>query len=190
MAWSAGHHLFNLDDYFDEERSTARKLEFSAGRILLMAGGSPRHNYLAKRIQQLVANQLGMGPCVALSSDQRIATADGLHTYADGSVFCGEMVMGRDQTATNPTVLLEVLSVRTRTYDRGEKLTRYQSIPSLQHVLLVEQDGMDVEVWSRTGDLWSRTVCTEAHQAVALPAIGVALEVGDLHAGADRLPAG
>ena len=190
MAWSASHHVFDLDDYFDEQRSTPRKLEFSAGRILLMAGGSPRHNYLAQRFQQLIANQLGMGPCAALSSDQRIATADGLYTYADGSVFCGEMQMGREQTATNPTVLLEVLSDRTRAYDRGEKLTRYQSIASLQHVVLVEPDGMDVEVWSRTGDVWSRAVFTEGDQVVPLPAIGVRLEVRDLYAGADRLPAG
>jgi Putative restriction endonuclease len=41
-------------------------------------------------------------------------------------VFCGELTYGPDQTATNPVVVIEVLSDSTRTYDRGEKVERYK----------------------------------------------------------------
>ena len=99
------------------------------------------------------------------------------------------MELGPEQTATNPRVVVEVLSDGTRAYDRGEKLDRYRSIPSLGHVLFLEQDGVDVEVWSRAGDGWSRVVHVDRADRVQLPAIGVALGVGDLYAGADRYAA-
>ena len=110
------------------------------------------------------------------------------YTYADGSVFCGEMTLGPMQTATNPVVLSEVLSDGTRAYDRGEKLTRYRSIPSLRHVVLIEQDGVDVEVWSRNGETWSRKVHVDWADRVGLPGIQVELSVGDIYEGAERFP--
>ena len=46
----------------------------------------------------------------------------------------------------------------------------------------------DVEVWSRTGDSWSRKVHVEPTDSVQLPAIGVSLSVDALYQGADRYP--
>src|SRR5687768_8027125 len=123
-----------------------------------MAGATPRHDYLETRILDAISRALGDGPCFTMTSSQRISTADGLYTYADGSVFCGSMDVGEEQTATNPVVVVEVLSDSTRDYDRGEKLERYKSIPSLRHVLLVEQHTVDVEHWFRTERGWERRV--------------------------------
>ena len=122
-----------------------------------------------------------------MTSSQRIATADGLYTYADGTVFCGKLKTGPGQTATNPVVVVEVLSPSTTAYDRGEKLVRYQTIQSLQHVVLVEQDAVDVEVWSRTADGWGRAV-TVAGGRVSLPGVGVELDADSIYDGADRVP--
>lgn len=182
------HHRFSLEAYLAQERRSVEKHEFCDGQILLMDGGSPRHNYLAQRFQRLVGNQLEGGPCDVLSSDQRLATPDGLYSYADGVVFCGAIDLGPEQTATNPTAIVEVLSEGTRDYDRGEKLSRYRTIPILQHVVLIEQDGFDVEIWSRTDSGWKRTVVVEAEQLVKLPAIGVELTVAELYEGSERFP--
>lgn len=187
-SYVARHHEFRLEDYFAAERRSGDKHEFADGQIYVMAGGAPRHNYLAGRVHRLLAERLEGRPCDPLPSDQRIGTADGLYTYADGSVFCGGIELGPEQTALNPVVLVEVLSASTRAYDRGEKLRRYQSIPSLQHVILLEQDAPDVEVWHRGPAGWTRTVHVDADDLVALPAIGVTLRVGDVYAGADRFP--
>ncbi|MBX2799856.1 MAG: Uma2 family endonuclease [Myxococcales bacterium] len=124
-----------------------------------------------------------------MTSNRRLSTADGLYTYADGSVFCGEMTFGADQTAQNPVVIVEVLSDSTRTYDRTEKLERYKTIPSLRHVVLVEQDAPDVEVWSRSDAGWSRTVhVAGTDPTIRLPGIGVELDAGELYEGAERFP--
>lgn len=98
------------------------------------------------------------------------------------------MEMGPEQTALNPVVLVEVLSDRTPAYDRGEKLMRYQSIPSLQPVMLVEPDATDVEVWSRGDSGWTRTVHVEPDKVVELAAIDVSLPVAEIYAEASRFP--
>lgn len=188
-SYVARHHEFTLDAYFaTERRPDAGKHEFADGQIYAMSGGSPRHNHLAGHTYRLLAERLGGGPCVALPSDQRVATADGLYTYADASVFYGPIELGPEQTARNPTVVVEVLSDSTRAYDRGEKLRRYQSIEALRHVVLIEPDAPDVEVWSRGPDGWRRTVYAEAGKTVDLPAIGVALPVAEIYREASRFP--
>ena len=186
MTASARHHRHSLDAYFAVERMSPARHEFAEGQIYVMAGGTPRHDWLESRMVQTLGARLGDGPCFVMTSNRRIATADDLYTYADASVFCGEMTIGADQTATNPVVLVEVLSDSTRDYDRGEKLARYQTIPSLRHVLLVEQQRVDMELWSRTVDGWTRQVVTELDGVVDLPAIGVRLSPRELYAGAER----
>lgn len=189
MPAAARHHLFTLDAYFRIDEASRERFEFWHGQVLLMAGGSPRHDYLESRVATLLSRELADGPCYTMTSNRRLATADDLYTYADGSVFCGEMAFGPNQTALNPVVVVEVLSDGTRAYDRGEKLERYRSIPSLRHVVLIEQDAVDVEVWSRTEAGWARVVhVSGGDSTVRLPGIRATLDVADLYKGADRFP--
>jgi Uma2 family endonuclease len=80
-----------------------------------------------------------------------------LATYPDGSVVCGPVdvqqvlrngkVIG--EAITNPTLVVEVLSDSTETYDRGEKLAHYMRLPSLKEYVLVAQSERRVEVFRR-----------------------------------------
>ena len=54
----------------------------------------------------------------------------------------------------NPVLILEVLSPSTSTYDRGDKLDLYLSIPSLEEYLLVHSETHRVERYRRQGDVW------------------------------------
>lgn len=189
MPAAVRHHLHSLEEYLALERASERKHEFADGQIFLMAGGSPRHNYLAARVQVAFGGHLAGRACFPLASDQRISTFDGLCTYADGSVFCGSVEVGPDDSATNPVVLVEVLSDSTRDYDRGEKLARYKSIPSLQAVMLIEPDAIDVEVWTRAADGWVRRVYIERSDRLRFDGLGVEIEVGEIYEGFERVPA-
>jgi Uma2 family endonuclease len=63
----------------------------------------------------------------------------GLATYPDATVVSGPTVRDPDKktNVTNPRVLVEVTSDATEDYDRGEKLTHYQQVPSLEAVVIV-----------------------------------------------------
>lgn len=56
----------------------------------------------------------------------------------------------------NPEIVVEVLSASTRNYDVTEKLACYKTIPTLQHVLFVDQRKIFASVYSRlpTPEQW------------------------------------
>jgi Uma2 family endonuclease len=180
--------ILTLDDYFDVESRSEAKHEFLDGEILGMAGGSPRHNAISRNVIGILTRALRSGPCQEFGSDQRVATPDGLYTYPDLSVFCAPMVLigGRPSTATNPSVLIEILSGSTRDYDRGEKLALYQRVPSAKDIVLIEPGVVRVEHWTREGDDWVRTVHEDG--VVRLVGCSVDLPLAEVYERLDGLP--
>ncbi|MDX2051745.1 MAG: Uma2 family endonuclease [Polyangiaceae bacterium] len=135
--------------------------EYLNGEIFGMAGGTPEHAANTLAIAAELHAQLKGKPCRAYSPDLRVRVLEtGLATYPDVSVVCGPMEFDPDgrNTATNPTLLVEVLSPGTEDYDRGEKREHYFTIPSLREYLLVSQTERKMELYRRTGDAWSHEV--------------------------------
>jgi Uma2 family endonuclease len=75
-------------------------------------------------------------------------------TYPDVVVRCGEARYRNTNPATllNPTVIIEVLSPSTRTVDETIKFRYYRDIESLTDYVLVAQDEMSVEHYSKQPD--------------------------------------
>jgi Uma2 family endonuclease len=190
MATARTRRILTLDDYFDVELRSEAKHEFLDGEILGMAGGSPRHNAVARNLLRILASALRSGPCQVFGSDQRVATPDELHTYPDLSVFCTPLVLvgGRPPTATNPTVLVEVLSDSTRDYDRGDKLARVQRIGSLTDILLVEPAFVSVEHWTRTESGWVVATHRDPSAVVQLAGCEAAVPLPEVYEQLDGLP--
>jgi Uma2 family endonuclease len=134
----------------------------------------------------LIGNALVGKPCRVYSSDLRVRAETGLGTYPDVTVICGTLELDPEDpkklTATNPVVLVEVLSPSTEDYDRGEKLGHYKHIRSLQEVVFVAHDRQEVEVVRRETDgSWSRHVARDG-ELVMHVSLGCELSVGDVYA--------
>ena len=177
---------FSFDDYVSLEEMATAKHEYLAGEVWAMAGGSPQHAAISANVITLLSVALRGRACRVYSSDLRVrVTETGLGTYPDVSVVCGPPVLDpedrRSATATNPTVLVEVLSPSTEDYDRGEKLGHYKRIPSLGEVVFVAHDRHEVEVVRREPDgTWSRHV-ESSGGLVRLVTLGVDLEVDEVY---------
>src|SRR5690606_2499369 len=116
-----------------------------------MAGGTPDHGAIAANLIASIANRLRDKPCRVYTSDVRIRVqATGLATYPDVTVVCGQEQTDPEDpkraTLINPQVLVEVLSPSTEDYDRGEKLSHYKSVPSLQEIVLVAHEERRIEL--------------------------------------------
>ena len=147
---------FTLTDYLEWELSHSEKFEYAGGLILAMAGAQPRHNEVAVNTTTALSVRL-RGRCRVLNSDQRLCNGDGLHTYADAAVVCGAMQLTTYKgtgTLHNACLVVEVLSKSTREYDLGEKLESFQTTPSIQDILLIEPDTVDVRHVRRTEMGW------------------------------------
>jgi Uma2 family endonuclease len=183
---SAIHHRFSFDDYLRVEEDSGIKHEFFAGQVWAMSGGSPAHAAIAVKIATLLSNALAGKPCRAFSSDLRIrALATGLGTYPDVTVICGRMELDpedpKGHTATNPRLIVEVLSPSTEDYDRGEKLGHYKTIASLEEVILVAHDRKEIEIVRREADgSWSRHVARDGQSAI-VASLDCAIPVAEVY---------
>jgi Uma2 family endonuclease len=141
-------------EYLAWEREQIDKHEFHAGEVFAMAGGSPRHNWIAGNVQSALKRALD-DRCFTFTSDQRIMFDCGArYVYPDASVVCGQVMLqeGTTDVLVNPTILVEVLSSGTEQYDRGLKWEGYQRLASLTDYLLVAQHEIRVEQFQRASD--------------------------------------
>ena len=171
-------HHYSFKDYLLVEEMNPVRHEYLDGEIYAMAGGTMLHAALAASILASVGLQLGS--CRAFTSGLRIRV---LATYPDLTVVCGPIEADPENkdTAANPSVVFEVLSPSTIDYDLGEKFEHYRQIPSLKAVVYVWQDRRQIEVRTRTEDVW-RTDTIGSGGVAQIAPLGCRLDVDALYA--------
>lgn len=178
--------------YLARERKADFKSEYFQGEVFAMAGGSPSHSLIGANVVRATGNQLDGKTCRVFNSDLRIKVqASGLYTYPDASIVCGELQFDDEQqdTVTNPTVIVEVLSDSTEKYDRGRKSAHYRTIDSVQVILLIAQDARHVECYTRQAeDAWLLREYLSLEDAVNLDGIGISLSMSEIYRGVEFKP--
>jgi Uma2 family endonuclease len=128
--------------YLAAEEVSDTKHEYLRGEVHAMAAGTPEHAGLMAAVLSELGVALRGHPCRVYGSLLRVRIdSTDLSTYPDITVVCGSLetsVIDR-HAATNPIVIVEVLSESTEAYDRGEKFAHYRRIPSLREYVLVSQ---------------------------------------------------
>lgn len=177
---------FTFDEYLLLEEIAEVKHEFRDGEVWAMVGGSPEHAAIIGNVTTLLNVQLRGQRCRVHSTELRVRVkATGPGTYPDVTVICGRLERDPDDrtghSAINPRVVVEVLSPSTEEYDRGEKLSHDQAIPSLDEVVLVAHDRPEIEVVRREADgMWSRHVAG-AGQLARLASVACDLSVAEVY---------
>jgi len=176
---------WTVEEYLAMERASDEKHEFLDGEIYLMSGASENHNIIVGITLGILYNQLRKRPCSFYPSDMRVKVkGSGLYTYPDITVVCGTPEIERmDQdTLLNPTVIIEVLSPSTESYDRGKKFQHYLSLDSLQEYVLIAQDQARIERYLRQPNgewLFAAAVGLEA--VIELSSIQCTLVLADVY---------
>lgn len=143
------------EEYLRIERDAEWKSEYIDGEMFAMSGASPRHVLITGNLTRELGNQLHDGPCGVYPADLRVSTDRRRHyTYPDVVVACDplQFVDDRKDTITNPTLIAEVLSESTEKYDRGAKFERYRAVSPLAEYMLVAQDRVHIELYTRQAD--------------------------------------
>ena len=167
-----------------EEQSDTRH-EFLRGEVLAMAGGTPEHAALAMAIGVALSNALAGRPCRVYGADLRVRIeATDLSTYPDVTVVCGKLERATDDAnaATNPVLVVEVLSDGTEAYDRGEKFAHYRRLPSLREYLLVSQRERRLELYRKNdAGQWVLFEAGPGERLTLASVPGVALAADDVY---------
>ncbi len=181
-----------LAEFLAWEQAQETRNELVGGRIRAMTGGTRRHNKIARNVLAHLLHLLGSGKCQPYGSDMKILIPNGNVRYGDVTVDCGPM-KGDDIAATEPTIVVEVLSKSTAFLDQTDKLDDYQSIPSMRHILHLSQERAEGELWSHEEGGWRREKLAGLEAKVDLAAIGVSFALAVAYDGvtfeSDEAPA-
>jgi len=186
-AMAYGKRFFTVEEYLEMENASTEKHEYYRGEIFNMAGAKFPHVQITDNLHfQLRSKLSGIG-CKPYNSDLRIyVELNGLYTYPDVSVFCGEpQFLNNDQlNALNPTVLFEVLSESNRSYDRGEKFMLYRQIPSLREFIIIDSLSVKAEAWAiNAGGHWQLKEDSDLTASLELPSLNVSIALADIYEG-------
>lgn len=158
------------------------KLEYRGGIISTMAGGTRAHAELSASVIMALGRVLPASCRVATSDLKvRIDPTD-LSTFPDVSVVCGEARMSPVDAhdLINPVLLVEVTSKSTEDDDRGDKLSHYKQLTSLQAVLFVSHRTRSITCVERSPTGWTERAA-RAGESLTLTSPAVTLLVDEVY---------
>ncbi|MGB3559078.1 MAG: Uma2 family endonuclease, partial [Geitlerinemataceae cyanobacterium] len=144
------------EEYLEWETKQELRYEYIDGEILAMTGGTLPHNSIALNFYTALRPHLRQRKCQAYVSDAKVkASQNSRYFYPDLVVTCDFDDLKARDFIEHPSIIVEVLSPSTESYDRGHKFKYYRQISSLQEYVLVDSEAISVEVYSRgEGKLW------------------------------------
>jgi Uma2 family endonuclease len=184
MASAARIPRYTPQQYLAMERKADFKSEYDSGFITAMAGASTEHNTIAVNLSREISLQFKNRPCRVFVGDLRLCVSPtGLYTYPDLMAVCGDRqyLDAEVDTLLNPTMIIEVLSSTTESYDRGRKFRHYQQLASLKEYVLVAQDEVRVERFTRRGDDWILSVFTSLDDTLRLASIDCEVPLREIY---------
>lgn len=175
--------LMNADQFLDWRQEQPGRWELVSGTpVLMMAGAKQRHDRIVVNVLTDLRNALRGGPCRPWSADIATRIPAGNVRQPDVTIDCGAI---RDDAleSTAPSVVFEVLSPSTRTFDQVRKVDEYKTVPTLRHIVLIDPDRPRVLLWSRAdaGANWVDVELGGMDSVLALDGVGVALPLGDIY---------
>ena len=184
MTSVAAQTYLTPEEYLAFERKATTKNEYLNGQIVAMSGASFVHNFITMNIANQLYNQLRGGECQVATSDMRVkVTQTESYFYPDVVVVCGKPLSEDNtfDTLLNPTVIVEMLSPSTETYDRGEKFAHYKRVESLKEYILVSQDRARVEHYLRQESKWLQNEFLKLDDVMPLISIECELPLQDIY---------
>jgi Uma2 family endonuclease len=151
--------------------------------LKMMTGASRNHDRITVNTILSLGNQLRGKPCQPSTDDIAVRIPAGNVRRPDVLVDCGAGAP-KDITASEPRVVVEVLSPSTLGFDRFRKLEEYKTVASLSTILLIDTEAPQITVYRRRErEFWQAETVEGLEAVIALPEIEAALPLRDLYQG-------
>ncbi len=179
---SLPERLFSREEYRRwYDRQARGRYERVEGKIVGMAPERVMHVRVKGAVYRALdraVRESGL-TCEALTDGVAIETGDSDYE-PDATVNCGPLD-GDVVAASNPVIVVEVLSPGTASVDTGLKLAGYFRVPSIAHYLIVNPLKRSVIHHRRTADgIETRIV---ASGTITMDPPGIAISIEDIYGG-------
>lgn len=178
---------YTVAEYLEIERTTGERHTFINGRLFPMAGGTITHNRIVLNISVQLSTLLAGRPEYEVFNNETkiyLPTLQIYH-YPDALVVAGVPLLAQEEIGaiTNPILIIEVLSDSTGRYDRLDKFSHYQTLPSFREYVLIYQDRPQIDSYLRQDDpaLWRKSEFSGLDGTVHFQSIDVPVELSKIY---------
>ena len=174
-------NTYTVEEYFELEKHSDIRHEFVNGKLIAMPGESVIANRIADNCGFNLRLNLNKKGYDTIRHDVRTMIRQGkLYRYPDVSVAKRSEIT-QTHAVTKPEMLIEVTSINSSNTDHDDKVKEYTALPSLQYYLIVSQEEMLVELYSRDEFGWRFDVFSEAEEVIPLKHFGFDLPLIDIY---------
>ena len=174
-----------VEEYLVFDEQSEFRNEFVDGEIYPMTRGTNSHSGIIAYTIAALVNLLVDSDCTVRSSDMRVRIDDAKYVYPDVSVFCGEPEFEGENEVTllNPTVVVEVTSPSSMVNDHISKVEFYRAVPSIQGYLILDQERVFAEWYTRTETGWHLQQFSDVADVISLEPLGCTLPLAQAYRG-------
>mgnify|MGYP001609010791 FL=1 len=175
---------FTVEEYLRLERKDGSKHEFYQGKVLSKSGSGRRHNLICSNMTIAIGSRVVRQRNEVYVNDMRVSLNSKNFCYPDlivagaGPKFDPVEI----DVLLNPTVIIEVLSPATSMRDKTEKLEGYLAMESVRECLLVKENELKVEQYSKqTIKQWLYKIYDGREDIVSLDAINCKISMSEIY---------
>ncbi len=141
---------FSREEYLEWEALQPDRNEYIAGEVFAMVGVRQVHSIVALNIASELKQQLKGKPCRPHIAEMKLQVdAVDAFFYPDIMVTCDERDAKADLYLEHPSLIVEVLSTSTASYDMGLKFEFYRNIKVLQEYVLVDPERLKIWLYRK-----------------------------------------
>jgi Uma2 family endonuclease len=177
------HRRMTVDEFLAWAEGRQGRWELHNGVPYAMAAERMRHGRVKYRVQKTLEQAIRKAgvPCHMQPGGATVRISRHVAYEPDALVYYGPELADDALEVPNPVIVVEVASPSTRKFDDTVKRDDYFSLPSVQHYLIVDPDGLPVIHYSRRGD--GTILKSPVHEGtLTLSPPGIETEVAELFA--------
>lgn len=172
--------IYTLNEYFELEKNSIIKHEFVNGKIFPMPGEAKEANEIATNLIVLMKPILRKKGFKIYEHDVRTIVRANIYRYPD--VVVNHITDDSDKFhIKEPILIVEVASEDSSKTDRETKLQEYTHIKSLQYYIIIDQNKMLVEMYSRHEKRWFYDSFLLPSDIIELPIFDIDLSLADIY---------
>ncbi|MFN0279933.1 MAG: Uma2 family endonuclease [Pyrinomonadaceae bacterium] len=164
---------------------TVGKNEFFDGRVVTKPTANRWHNIITTNFVTAIGSRVHRSTCEIYANDMLVRIGKESVCFPDVIVVSGEPTFADESSILleNPTIIIEVCSPTAKAGTRAKKLEGYLAVPDIKECLLVNENEMRIEHYTRqNAKQWIYRIYNEREDVIRLDCIDCKLSLTEVYA--------
>ena len=176
---------YTVDDYLKFKQRGESKREYYNGKVVENTASSRHHNIIGSNTTIAVGSRLRGHGCEIYVNDMLIKLGDKSFGYPDIAIVkdSPQFEQNELEVLINPTIVIEILSPESLYHDKTEKLDRYLALASVRETILIREDEMLVEHYTKqAAGQWIYRIYRRADDNIMIDSINCRISLAEVYA--------